>query len=251
MSEMVGDDGVGNHVGVAPGAKFIACRNMDRYGNGSPATYIECFQFLIAPYPVGHPELANPAMAPDVINNSWECPASEGCSLTTLQAIVNAVRAAGIFPVMATGNSGPNCSTVTNSPEIYSSSISVGATDSSNAIAPFSSRGPVTVDGSGRLKPDLVAPGYYIRGAIGYMNMYQNYWMGTSMAAPHVAGAVALLWQAKPALNGQVTETLTRLTQNATPLTGTQNCGSFHGLSVPNATFGAGLLNILKAVQAP
>ena len=82
---MVGDDGLGNQVGVAPGAKFIACRNMDQHGVGSPAQYIECFQFLMAPYPIGHPELANPAMAPDVINNSWDCPASEGCSLTTLK----------------------------------------------------------------------------------------------------------------------------------------------------------------------
>jgi subtilisin family serine protease len=250
MSEMVGDDGLGNQVGVAPGAKWIACRNMDQNGTGSPASYIECFQFLMAPYPFGHPELANPAMAPDVINNSWECPASEGCSLTTLQAIVDAVRASGIFAVMATGNSGPNCSTVTNSPEIYSSSVSVGATDSSNLIAIFSSRGPVTVDLSGRLKPDLVAPGYYIRAAIPYMNMYQNYWMGTSMAAPHVAAGVALLWQAKPALKGQIAQTLAVLTQNATPLFSTQSCGAFRGQATPNAVFGAGLLNILKAVQA-
>ena len=251
MSEMVGDDGLGNQVGVAPGAKWIACRNMDQNGIGSPSTYTECFQFLMAPYPDGHPELANPAMAPDVINNSWECPASEGCSISTLQAIVDAVRASGIFAVMATGNSGPNCSTVTNSPEIYSSAVSVGATDASNLIARFSSRGPVTVDGSNRLKPELVAPGYYIRAAIPYNNMYQNYWMGTSMAAPHVAAGVALLWQAKPDLNGQIDATLKLLTQNATPLYSTQTCGSFNGQATPNAVFGAGLLNILKAVQAP
>ena len=140
VSEMVGDDGVGNQVGVAPGAKWIACRNMDKHGTGSPASYIECFEFLIAPYPYGHPEEGNPALAPDAINNSWDCPPSEGCSLNTLQAVVDAVRAAGIFPAMATGNSGPNCSTVTNAPEIYESSVSVGATDSYNQIASFSSR---------------------------------------------------------------------------------------------------------------
>jgi serine protease AprX len=250
MSEMVGDDGLGNQVGVAPRAKWIACRNMDRHGTGSPATYIECFQFLIAPYPVGHPELADPAMAPDVINNSWACPPSEGCSMSTLQQIVDTVRAAGIFPAMASGNSGPDCSTVDIPPEIYSSSVSVGATDSSNRIAYFSSRGPVTADGSGRLKPDLVAPGYYIRGAIPYRNMYQNYWMGTSMAAPHVAAGVVLLWQAKPWLIGNVTLTQSYLTQNATQLTSTQTCSSFHGQSIPNAVFGYGLLNILKSVQA-
>jgi subtilisin family serine protease len=251
MSEMVGDDGLGNQVGVAPGAKWIACRNMDQHGVGSPAQYIECFDFLLAPYPIGHPELANPAMAPDVINNSWDCPASEGCSLTTLQPIVDAMRAAGIFETMAAGNSGSNCSTVNTSPEIYSSSVTVGATDASNNIAYFSSRGPVTVDGSGRLKPELVAPGFNVRGAIPYNNMYQSYWQGTSMASPEVAAGVALLWQAKPSLIGNISLTLTYLTQNATPLVSTQNCGSFPGRSIPNAVYGSGLLNILKAVQAP
>jgi serine protease AprX len=250
MSEMVGDDGLGNQVGVAPGAKWIACRNMDQNGNGSPAEYIECFDFLIAPYPYNQPLLANPAMAPDVINNSWDCPTSEGCSVNTLLEVVNTVRAAGIVPVMAAGNSGPGCSTVNLPPAIYANAISVGATDSYNNIAVFSSRGPVTADGSGRLKPELVAPGQYITGAIPYHNMYQAYWSGTSMAAPEVAGAVAILWQAKPSLMGNVSLTEAYLTQNATQLTSTQTCGSFHGSSIPNAVFGHGLLNILKAVQA-
>ncbi len=251
MSEMVGDDGMGNQVGVAPGAKFIACRNMDQHGVGSPAQYIECFQFMIAPYPIGHPELANPAMAPDVINNSWDCPVSEGCNLTTLQAIDAAVTAAGIFQSMAAGNYGPNCSTVETTPAIYGSGVGVGATDSYNSIARFSSRGPVTVDGSNRLKPELVAPGYYIRAAIPYLNMYQGYWQGTSMASPHVAAGVALLWQARPSFIGQIASTTTQLTKTALPLTSTQSCGSLNGSSIPNAVFGYGLLNILSAIQTP
>jgi subtilisin family serine protease len=250
-SEMVGDDGHGNQVGVAPGAKWIACRNMDASGVGSPASYTACFDWLLAPYPTGHPAQANPALAPDIINNSWDCPPSEGCSVNTLLAIVNAVRASGIFVTVAAGNSGPGCSTVNMPPAIYASSVSVGATDSGNLIARFSSRGAVTADGSGRLKPDLVAPGQYITGAIPNSPWYQSYWSGTSMAAPEVSGAVALLWQAKPGLVGNISRTLSYLTQNATHLTSTQSCGSFRGSSVPNAVFGYGLLNILRAVQAP
>ena len=72
---------------------------------GSPAHYIECFDWIMAPYPMGQPQVANPAMAPDVVNNTWDCPASEGCNLTALSAAVAAVRAAGIFEAMVASNS--------------------------------------------------------------------------------------------------------------------------------------------------
>jgi subtilisin family serine protease len=249
VSEMVGDDGHGNQIGVAPGAQWIACRNMDASGTGSPTSYTECFQFLMAPYPVGgNPNQGDPTKAADSINNSWTCPPSEGCSTNTLQSIVDNVRAAGIFPAMAAGNSGSGCSTVSDPPAIYQSSVSVGALDSTNVVASFSSRGPVTADGSNRLKPNLSAPGVNVRGAVP-ANGYQGGWSGTSMATPHVAGGVALIWQAKPTLDGNVTATETLLTKTALHLKTTETCGGTQG-KIPNNVYGYGLLNLLRAVKA-
>ncbi len=112
---------------MAPGAKWIGCRNMD-VGVGTPARYIECMEFFLAPYPVsGTPAQGNPSLAPDVTSNSWGCPASEGCSTSSLQAAVEAQRAAGITMVVAAGNSGSSCSTVSDPPSFHEASYTVGA----------------------------------------------------------------------------------------------------------------------------
>ena len=100
----IGDDGAGNQIGMAPGAKWIGCRNMNQ-GDGTPARYIECMEFFLAPYPIGGGQ-GDPTKAPDITINSWGCPASEGCSADTLQAAVEAQAAAGIMMVVAAGNSG-------------------------------------------------------------------------------------------------------------------------------------------------
>jgi serine protease AprX len=121
----VGDDGSGNQIGVAPGAKWIGCRNMDQT-NGTPQTYTECFQFFIAPTNL-QGQNPDPTRRPHVMNNSWNCPPSEGCAHDTLKTIVENTQAAGIFVVASTGNLGPNCSTVQNPPAIYEATFSTGA----------------------------------------------------------------------------------------------------------------------------
>jgi subtilisin family serine protease len=239
----VGDDGGSNQIGVAPGARWIGCRNMDQ-GVGTPATYLECLEFFLAPYPVGGtPASGDPARAPDVTNNSWTCPPSEGCSWDTLQAAIEAQRAAGILTVAAAGNGGPSCSSVENPIAIYDASFSVGATYNDDSIASLSSRGPVTVDGSNRLKPDLCAPGVDVRSSFpggGYGSA-----SGTSLAAPHVAGAVALLWSASPALRSRIDVTENVLGRGSLPLFSTQ-CGDPAG-TVPNNVYGWGRLDAMAA----
>jgi serine protease AprX len=252
MGIMVGDDGAGNQIGMAPGAKWIGCRNMDNNGYGTPARYIECFEWFIAPYALGAPsDSGDPSKAPDVINNSWGCPVSEGCSdpNALLEAVDN-VRAAGILVVASAGNSGSNgCSSVDTPPAIYGSALTVGSAAShSDSISTFSSRGPVSVDGSNRLKPDVAAPGESIYSSYVPGDSYRL-WEGTSMAAPHVSGLVALLISAEPGLRGRVDLLENLIEQSALHLETTQTCGNTNGL-IPNNIYGWGRIDALAAYQA-
>lgn len=234
-------------LGMAPAAKWIGCRNM-KNGVGTPASYTACFQFFLAPYPQGGNPMTDgrPELAPHIINNSWGCPPSEGCDADALRQIVETVRAAGLMVVASAGNSGPSCGSVDDPIGIYDATFTVGAHNSNGAIASFSSRGAVTVDGSGRPKPDISAPGVAVRST--WVNGGFNTIQGTSMASPHVAGAVALLWSAVPSLTGKIDLTEQVLIKSATPVPFNQ-CGEGGAPVSPNNTYGYGRLNILAAVQ--
>ena len=241
----IGDDGAGNQIGVAPGAKWIGCRNMDA-GNGTPARYSECFEFWLAPYPVGGtPAQGDPSLAPDITTNSWGCPASEGCSVNTLQAGSDAQLAAGINMVVAAGNSGSNCSTVTDPPSFYASVHTVGALSTgTDNLASFSSRGPVTVDASNRIKPNIAAPGTSTRSATNSSDTAYTTASGTSMATPHTAGVTALLLSARPYLLDNPLSQRTVLNNSAVHLNSSlcSSNGTF-----PNNLFGYGRVNALAA----
>ena len=239
----IGDDGGSNQIGVAPGAQWIGCRNMDE-NVGTPARYIECMEFFLAPTPVGG-GTGDPTKAPDISINSWVCPTSEGCSTNTLQAAVEAQKAAGIMMVVAAGNAGSSCSTVSDPPSFYDASYTVGALNTgTDTAASFSSRGPVTVDGSGRIKPNIAAPGTGTRSASNSSDNAYTTADGTSMATPHIAGAMALLWSAHPELKNQIDTSRDTLDSAAHFISSTQ-CGT---AGPPNNVYGWGRVDILAAV---
>ncbi len=241
----VGGDGGANQIGVAPGAKWIGCRNMNQ-GVGNPTTYTECFQFFIAPTNLSG-QNADPTKRPHVINNSWTCPPNEGCAANTLQTIVQNTEAAGIFVEASAGNDGPGCNTVSDPPALYSSAFSTGAVDINNKLAGFSSRGPVTTDGSNRVKPDIVAPGVSVRSSVRASDVAYATFSGTSMAGPHVVGVVALLWSARPDLVRNISATKQLLTASANRAVagGGTDCGGSN--VVPNNHFGSGLVDAVAA----
>lgn len=251
MGTAVGLDGA-NQIGMAPGARWIGCRNMNQNA-GTPASYLECMEFFLAPYPVGGTTAqGDPSKAPHVTINSWGCNAAEGCTTPNilLTGVAN-TRAAGILMEVSAGNSGPGCSTIDNPPTFYDPSFTTGALNTgADTVASFSSRGPVTADGSGRLKPDIMAPGTSTRSSYRTSDTTYSSLSGTSMAGPHVVGGVALLLSAFPSLKGNPDAIESRLTSSAKPIALTSTtCGSAAGV-VPNNVYGHGRLDMGCAIPA-
>src|SRR5438874_8901141 len=210
---------------------------------------MECMQWFLAPTQTGGGN-PDPTKAPDITINSWECPSSEGCSFDTLQAAVEGQAAAGIMMVSAAQNSGPSCSTVENPPGIYEATYSVGALNTgTDTIAVFSSRGPVIVDGSGRIKPDITAPGTNTRSASNTADNAYTFASGTSMATPHISGAMALLWSAIPSLRHQIEASRDALDNSAVEIDSAA-CPP-GGPTPPNNVYGWGRIDIAAAVGTP
>jgi len=165
-----------------------------------------------------------PELAPHIINNSWGCPTYEGCSGREMTPVLEALKLAGIFVVVSAGNDGPECESLSSQPASLTQLVfSVGAVrEKEDRIAFFSSKGPSPI--TGQVGPNITAPGENIRSSIPGKK-YESGWSGTSMAGPHVAGAVALLWSAQPKLIGRIDETIQILQSTARPLKDTKTCG--------------------------
>jgi serine protease AprX len=244
-----------NEIGMAPDAKWIACRNM-AHGLGVIPTYLECMEWFLAPTKIDGTS-PDPTKSPDVINNSWGC--VEVCPPPALQDTLRASRAAGIFYAVSAGNDGGEgpvfiCSSIYHPLARYPEAFSVGATTwTTDSIADFSSRGPVLLgDPPNQLllrKPNISAPGVSIRSALRANDSRYGSLSGTSMAGPHVAGLVALIVSANPTLAGNVDRIEDIIEQTAVPKTTAEGCGLDSPTQVPNNTYGWGRINALAAVE--
>ena len=222
--------------GMAPHARWIACKAFVG-DSGTQAWLNACADWILAP-------AGNPSNRPNIVNNSWGNVASGGD--TWFLSKVQAWRASGIFPAFAAGNSGPGCGTL-RSPGDYQQSFSSAAHDSSRIIADFSSRGGSAFGHDPYTKPNLSAPGVNI-----CSSLPGSQWgciSGTSMASPHTAGAVALLWTCDPGLVGQIDQTFQLLQNNTDAPTDAGSCGAPPD-NQGNYTYGYGYLDVLKAMQA-
>ncbi len=222
---VVGGSTGGTAIGVAPAATWIAARVFNDAGSGSVSAIHEALQWAVDPD--GDPTTDDGA---DVINNSWSL-GTPGCNLV-LQPDLAALRALDVLPVFAAGNAGPGAST-SYSPANYPEALSVGSVDASDVVLYDSSRGPSSCGGRSRVFPDVTAPGKNIRTSDRY-----GIWTsvsGTSLAAPHATGVVALL------LSGD--HSLTASEQEAALLAGARDLGA----AGDDNSYGAGRIDALAS----
>jgi subtilisin family serine protease len=234
MGTMVGSDG-SNQIGVAPDAKWVESNGC---ATCEDADLLEAGQWQVAPTKQDGSD-PDPPKRPNIVNNSWGYRAA-GLIDDWYSDVVNSWAAAGIWGAWSAGNAGPTCST-TSSPGANTIDYSAGAFDSSGAIAYFSSRGPGE---DGLTKPNIAAPGVAVRSSVpggGYA-----LGDGTSMASPHVAGAVALLWSYAPSLVGDIEGTRALLDATAKDVNDT-SCG---GTAEDNNVWGEGKLDVVALLEA-
>lgn len=228
MGIMVGADGSGTSIGVAPQAQWISAKIFNDQGSATATAIHQGFQWLLDPD--GDPGTAD---APHIVNNSWAF-GGPGCNLE-FQLDLQALLAANILPIFAAGNFGPNASSSV-SPANYPESVAVGAINNNNSIYGYSSRGPSACGEASNVYPELVAPGVNVK-TTDLGGLYNTQATGTSLAAPHAAGALALLLNAYPNLSAAQ--------QHAALINGAVDLGAVG----PDTDFGYGRLDALASYQ--
>ncbi len=223
---LVGGSAGGSSIGMAPDAQWIAVKIFNDRGVATSVGIHQGFQWLLDPDK--NPSTAD---APSIVNSSWSASSTGGCD-ATFQPDLQALRAAGILPVFAAGNSGPQAGSIF-SPANLPEAVAVAGVDNTLKLDPYSSRGPSACPTT--QSPALAAPDTAIRTADLYGGYIND--TGTSVAAPHVAGAAALLLSALPGLS--VERQQSALQAGALDL----------GASGPDVDTGYGFLDITAAYQ--
>lgn len=239
MGTEIGSDGGANQIGVAPGAKWIAA-----YGCcPDNVALLEAQQWMVAPTDLNGNN-PDPSKRPNALNQSWGGPGGS----EIFEGVIASLRASGIFPSFSAGNYGSSaadgCGRL-GSPGDNPSAFNVGSTTSSDTISSFSSRGPDPF--TGKTGPEVSAPGSNVRSSVP-VNSY-GISSGTSMASPHVAGAVTLLISVEPKLAGQIDQLEELLRKTGVPLTSAQTCGGVPGSQIPNNVFGWGRIDVKAAAD--
>lgn len=260
-----GEAGVGvDQSGVAPHATLINCNTNTNYDTGSyldtysmESNALACYDWILA-----HRNDPRFPGGIRVVTNSWSLAVPSSNSPGPLVLMLRKVVASGISVVFAAGNDGPGDNTVSNPADSVAEVITVGSICKSNAtkvcepggVAPTSSRGK---------EVDITAPGVDVwstrpRGFLGFAiigleghrpgdpdpvatNRNLAWYMpgsGTSMAAPHVAGVVALMLEANPRLTPRQIQSI--LNRTATD----------KGAPGFDHDYGFGVVNALSAVRA-
>lgn len=220
----------GTAIGVAPGAELIIAKGFTGGGASTEAGLLESLQWM------ADPDDKNGELTPKIISNSWGMSGSVAAKDPATDPFCMAVsklKGMGIVSVFAAGNSGPREGSI-GVPGACPDAFTVGATDANDRIANFSSRGPVQWKTMTLIKPDVVAPGVNISSAAfkgGYTNM-----SGTSMATPHVAGALAVLSQAQPDVaTPELAKTLKETTVDL-------------GTAGEDSVYGSGRIDLMRSV---
>lgn len=238
MGTIVGRNGYG----VAPEAKWIACKGLYDDNFGSGINILACGQWMICPTTFDG-ENADCSKTPNIVSNSWG--QNVGGS-TYYDSMIAAWHAAGIIPLFSLGNSGPNCSTARSPGD--RNVIGVGSTTILDQLSTFSSVGPTVVDHD--LKPDISAPGSSVISADYQNDDTYRTMSGTSMACPHAAGTVALLLSRNSNLTYVQIKSLLQSYADRDLSFVDSVCGWIADNAFPNHHFGYGRLNAYKSLQA-
>ncbi len=241
MGTIMGGDGFGpfdNDIGMAPGARFVAAKVLNSGGSGSFTQCIEGLQW--------HADLKE-SVDVKAVSNSWGASTSTD---STLYPVCRTLKSVGILPVFANGNDGSQGPGSARVPGNYSVNLGIGATDNNDNVAGFSSRGPAPNQPPWNdrstwyrsdwnfIKPNISAPGVNIRSSTPGGN-YAS-WQGTSMATPHVTGAVGIICQKNQSLSPTTLYSI--LLDNVDEPS--------QGAPYPNNDYGWGRLNVWKALKA-